>query len=195
MTMATTLLPRFVDTIGLAAAATFPPAPAQRPVTPNLPVKISPWTDFNVIAGIGNAGALALSRVSHRPTEHALAPLRRQFFELRRLTHGWDGANSAPLAEAALSVAARVLETALLRHPDAPHPTLVPVADGGLQAEWFLPRSQVEMYFEADGEVSIWMADRPAGNEREESGEDAARLLAAWLTSGCLTAGKTTKTA
>lgn len=79
------------------------------------------------------------------------------------LDHNWDGYGADPISASTVST----MEF-LLRHllPDDAVPgSIVPGADGSLQAEWHLEKVELGLIVEADGEVSTWV--RPVGSEQE----------------------------
>lgn len=59
-------------------------------------------------------------------------------------------------------------------------PAIVPIGDGGVQAEWYSPTERFEIYFEADGEIAAWTENRVTGVEFEAEGTEAVQLLLDW---------------
>jgi hypothetical protein len=118
-----------------------------------------------------------------RPVEQRaanLVALRRQFADLRSMPDGWDGAASRAPDPMVLTRAANLLHSVLTPLPHVEAPRLIPVADGGVQAEWHSATHRFEAYFDADGEVLAWSENRSTGVEFEEEGTAALQLLHDW---------------
>lgn len=135
----------------------------------------------NKAPGAGNSKFANKAQIVRRESR-AVRAIRRQFAELRRLQDGWDGAGSKAPAAPVISHAASLLDRAFdgLLYVEAPR--VVPVADGGLQAEWYSPSHRFEAYFDVDGEFSAWSENRETGVEMEEEGDAAKQLLLDWMT-------------
>jgi hypothetical protein len=77
-----------------------------------------------------------------------------QLANLSRLTLGWDSYRALPLdrerAEAAMSFLVSFLER------DSEPPSLIPLADGGLQLEWHSGGVDVEVAFPRDEEPEVY---------------------------------------
>ncbi|WP_217431021.1 hypothetical protein [Sphingomonas bacterium] len=99
---------------------------------------------------------------------------------MRALRDGWDGPASVAPDPAIMARAGSILEHALRNLPGVDAPAIVPLADGGLQAEWYTADHRFEIYFEADGEVAAWSEDRATGVEHEAEGAEAEQMLARW---------------
>lgn len=130
-------------------------------------------------------GAVRNSLAPVAATTKADAPavvnsLRQRFAAVRRLQDGWDGPTSKAPDAQVLTRAAKLLDGILvnLNHLEAPH--IVPVADGGIQAEWYSASHRMEAYFDVDGEILAWTANRKTGVEMEEDGYAAVQLLHDW---------------
>lgn len=80
----------------------------------------------------------------------ALAQLQR-FETLRR---GWDGYHGLPVRPKA-AVLARVLLSVLV-HDDGPTPQLTPIGDGGVQMEWRVSGSMLEIEASAEGTLRFF---------------------------------------
>jgi hypothetical protein len=86
----------------------------------------------------------------------------------------WDGYGADPIAPQTLATMEFLLSTLL---PDrAASGSIVPGADGSLQAEWHLEEIELGLVVEANGDVSTWV--RPVGGDHEtEAHGIAARNL------------------
>ncbi|WCP71584.1 hypothetical protein [Sphingomonas hankookensis] len=110
----------------------------------------------------------------------ALIDLRNQFASLRMLKEGWDGHDAIPVNPSVLSHATACLEFVLSAKRHVPSPHVAPIADGGVQAEWYGDRYRFEIYFDEDGEIAAWSENLVTGVEMEAEGTDAIQMLAAW---------------
>lgn len=120
------------------------------------------------------SGSSALIGWSH------LNEIRQKFADIRSLEDGWDGVSSVAPKVEVIERASSVLEYALKGLCSFPTPTIVPVADGGVQAEWYTPEFRFELYFDTDGEVAAWSANRETGVEFDAEGRDAVQMLIQW---------------
>ena len=109
-----------------------------------------------------------------------LDALGRGFAAMRALVDGWDGPASAAPSPALIARAAAMLSFALKDLSFVEAPAIVPVADGGLQAEWYSPTYRFEFYFEPDGDVAAWSENRETRVEMENEGSDALAMLLRW---------------
>lgn len=123
---------------------------------------------------------VAVQKVLPTPSP-AIAVMRERFASLRALSDGWDGAHSVAPSLSLLGVAGRILNAAMAQRKAVEAPMIVPVADGGIQAEWYSDQYRFEMYFDADGEISTWSSDRRTGVEMEEDGLAAIQHLTDWV--------------
>lgn len=132
----------------------------------------------------GNAYSDRVFRaVDFTRTEPHIALLRAKFSQLRGLRDGWSGGNSVRPKAEALRAAGRYLDQAFSGHPSAIVPAIVPVPDGGVQAEWYSDAARFEVYFEPSGEILAWAEDRSTGAEREAEGVYAVQMLVDWVAS------------
>lgn len=133
----------------------------------------------NSVAGVPRSATRRLA-ISERA---GIAKLRQAFATIHALSDGWDGGNSVAPHPEVVARAASILEYALNDVRGLEVPTIVPVADGGLQAEWYAPAYRFEVYFEADGEIAAWSENRVTGVELEAEGRDAIQMLVTWTAS------------
>lgn len=98
---------------------------------------------------------------------------------LRRLERGWDGDTADPIDAEAIAAAERFM--AELARAHIPAPNVVPLADGGVQLEWWRGERRLEIEFDADRDV-VFVCDDPH-LERGLDGQlpDDRDLLAAAL--------------
>ncbi len=123
----------------------------------------------------------ARSSSLHSISGHENDALRLRFAAIRTLQDGWDGAASIAPRHEIITSASHILKHALQDRPAVSVPAIVPVADGGLQVEWYSADHHFEMYFEADGEIAAWLQDRKTGATRDVDGRAAAvQLLIDW---------------
>jgi hypothetical protein len=164
-----------VQLMSAAAAVTAPAASvAQNSSTCTWVGAVCHATSGNSVYKVGSAKLLAKSN-------HAKSVLRSRFAALRSLEAGWDGPNSIVPDQALVSSAARILDNVMRHTERLEAPYVVPVANGGIQAEWYSPQHRLEVYFDADGEISAWSENRETGVEMEEDDTAAIQLLAEWV--------------
>jgi hypothetical protein len=106
--------------------------------------------------------------------------LRARLASLHTLDDGWDGIGSVRPCVSVMTSAAAHLMFALQGRRNVSTPAVVPIPDGGVQAEWYSANSRFEIYFEADGEIAAWSENRVTGVEMEAEGTDAIQLLIDW---------------
>lgn len=89
--------------------------------------------------------------------------------------YGWDSYNALPTTIDSVSHALRFLGE-FLQHDSAP-PTIVPLADGGVQLEWHRGGVDIEASFPAGDRPELYVRDLESGDEYEldlSQGYDAA---------------------
>lgn len=143
----------------------------------------TPWVmDHSTVSGTSsNSIVLKESQFASKDSAKVLRSLAAQFAALRALKDGWDGPGSVAPDRELLSSAARILSRVLKHSAHVEPPRLVPVNDGGLQAEWYGPDHRLEVYFDSDGDISAWSEARSSRVEMEEDGFAAVQLLADWV--------------
>lgn len=92
-----------------------------------------------------------------------LLPVERALQELFELPAGWDGRLAARVSEVAVAGCVEVLSRTMAEH--SPAPQLVPLPDGGLQAEWHADGHDVEIEITGTGAVHAF-AGEPDGTVR-----------------------------
>jgi len=144
------------------------------PLRPQLPA-----VEYIVRFGLSDADVFTNRSVSaHSLAQSAFATAiqgvfltttRGQLLELLQLPRGWDGYGGVPVMERVAEYAIRVLSQVLER--GAPHPTLVPTSDGGLNLEWHAPDADLVIAIEPNEPVLAFFDDRTSGTtwERELS--------------------------
>lgn len=102
-------------------------------------------------------------------------------FKAMGVLHSNDG-RCLPLASSpvAVSKAERALRQALAPLTRAVMPTVVPVANGGVQLEWYRQGLEFEIYFGPDGSMDALFENPGAGVELEKEGDEALDLLLRW---------------
>lgn len=89
-----------------------------------------------------------------------VAPLQAKLQELWDLPQGWDGRRARritrPAVQGCVDLVSRVLSE------DSPAPFVVPLPDGGLQAEWHAGNRHIELEIAGSGAVGAW-AESPRG--------------------------------
>jgi hypothetical protein len=99
-----------------------------------------------------------------------------QLRSLQMLQPNWDGYGADPIGISRLNVLARLLKNNL---PDnAPVGSIVPGADGSVQAEWHLHAASFGLLVNETGAISTWYQPSQ-GAEIERSGPAAMELLKA----------------
>jgi len=103
--------------------------------------------------------------------------LRGKFERLTALKQGWDGSGSVSPDPKIIYRVDAVLRVAFEGMNEAVLPFIVPLADGGLQAEWHRAGCDLEVTFFADGSISALFEDKRIGVETEAEGHEAFDLL------------------
>ena len=98
-----------------------------------------------------------------RPTW--LVPVLYGFARLVTLPENWDGEGSPKIDRATINRALAAIERLLPAH--APAPSVVPIANSGLQIEWHRNQKDLEIEFSPTGEVGFYYLDQATGEERE----------------------------
>lgn len=92
------------------------------------------------------------------------------------LEHDWDGYGAEPISTATAGIIQSLLKQLLPKN--APIGSIVPGADGSLQAEWHLRRVEFGLLVEANGHLSAWVFPR-GGAEVERKGLAGLELFRA----------------
>lgn len=146
--------------------------------TRQLPAGRSVWAAAPLMFA---AVAVVPSPVAATPATHLLTEvpkargwIARSIAAVRALGSDWDGYGADPIAPQTIATMEFLLSSLL---PDrAVSGSIVPGADGSLQAEWHLEEVELGLIVEANGEVSTWV--RPVGGDHEtEAHGIAARNL------------------
>ena len=154
-----------------------------RDVTPPSAVEAresSAGTSADIIAGNGRAGVgplvaderLRLLRPPAAEVRHAVATLANSLKELVRrmeavlkLKADWDTYSAPPINRATTDAAFFSMLALASRCPDSPPPQVVPTSAGGIQLEWHEKGVHLELEFQLNGEVAVYL--RRAGVQRE----------------------------
>lgn len=91
---------------------------------------------------------------------------RERITALGKLSAGWDSYGSQPPNHVAIAGSRQLFEESQQR--GLPLPQIVPVAGGGIQLEWNLPRKALELEVLPTGAVECLMVDELTGTETEE---------------------------
>lgn len=105
---------------------------------------------------------------------------RQRFGAALALPDGWDGPASYSVSREVAFYAERLTEFALQSVDQPLAPYVVPLPDGGLQVEWHSVTTEIEVYFDNEGNVSAWAHNRQTGFEVEKEGVAAVQLLKRW---------------
>lgn len=123
-----------------------------------------------------NTWAVWKSQASFAVARHCgIAWVDGQLARIANLRENWDGYGADPVDHSQLQIMANLL-AANLPH-GAPAGSIVPGADGSLQAEWHLAHASFGLLVEEGEAVSTWYKARPEGQEVERSGFEATNLL------------------
>ncbi|MEO5373696.1 MAG: hypothetical protein H7840_05385 [Alphaproteobacteria bacterium] len=96
---------------------------------------------------------------------------------LLSLKPGWDGHDGKVISRDALRFMHHVLEQVFLTSPQLPEPALVPLSYGGIQAEWYTEKADLEIEVESPGHFLWYFHDRQSGIEDEGEGTTDFTLL------------------
>ena len=100
--------------------------------------------------------------------------IRFAMLSIRSLRTNWDGYGAAPISEGTIEQLEKILRHDL---PEQMQPgSIVPGADGSLQAEWHLETTEMGIVVESDGSISSWVKAR-GGPEVERVGLQARELF------------------
>jgi hypothetical protein len=91
------------------------------------------------------------------------------------LGDNWDGYGADPVSLGTLGILTNFLREVL--PAGAPEGSLVPGADGSIQAEWHLLSGSFGLLVEHDRNISAWMRQTGSGLDVEHSGLAALELL------------------
>lgn len=98
-----------------------------------------------------------------------------QLSRIASLPQNWDGYGADPVDHAQLRIMSNLLAATLPQ--GAPAGSIVPGADGSLQAEWHLAHASFGLLVEEGEAVSTWFKARTDGSEIERTGYEATSLL------------------
>lgn len=108
-----------------------------------------------------------------------LEPALAQLGEFAGLERGWDSYDAEPISPVALATARGLLMLAageIRRRLEAPARIHVePLADGGVQLEWFGADAELEIEVQADGTLGYLLAHD--ADEREREGASVDEIL------------------
>jgi hypothetical protein len=104
-------------------------------------------------------------KISQKPADWFGGALAR-ITELTGLQENWDG-DGAPKVEAKW-VAEAVVFLTQIAHPGIAEPSIVPLADGGLQIEWHRAGVDVEVALSED-DPGLYISDRDTGERTEHA--------------------------
>jgi len=96
------------------------------------------------------------------------------FMGVQSLPENWDSYGgkriSADMVIQSLSILGQIMDTG------SPAPSVVPLADGGLQLEWHRNQQDLEIVFPADDLPQFYYVDRRTGTEQEGPAGDVSNL-------------------
>jgi hypothetical protein len=98
-----------------------------------------------------------------------------QIQRISKLKRNWDGYDAAPVSLGQLNLLSRLLADSLPSGTTAG--SIVPAADGSLQAEWHLRHASFGLVLEEGAPISVWYQPRHGGPEIERTGVKAIGLL------------------
>jgi len=100
----------------------------------------------------------------------------RQAAAIKTLPQNWDQYGADPIARAVVDRVVAILKSYL---PSNARPgSIVPGADGSVQAEWHLQQLSMGLLAEEDGTISCWVRAHAAADETERFGLEAIDLFA-----------------
>ncbi|MEG3162266.1 hypothetical protein U1763_17325 [Sphingomonas sp. LB2R24] len=165
---------RTANVIGFAALSATPAGAHENSI------RLAPWEPAECVQTPHNSLRPIDPRVVVGLQPSTRQDLREQFSKIRALRDGWDGHDSAAPSGNLIAKSASILAHSLRDLDGVATPTVVPIADGSLQAEWYSPEYRFEMYFYSDDTYSAWMHNRLTGLELEADGSQAVQLLVQW---------------
>ncbi len=132
---------------------------------------------FNATGTYGTATPAApnLVLVAHSQTRDCgVAWIDSQVKRISKLKRNWDGYDAPAITLGQLNLLTSVLSSIL--PAGAPSGSIVPGADGSLQAEWHLRHASYGLVVEEGQPISVWYHPR-GGAEIERTGIAAMSLL------------------
>jgi hypothetical protein len=105
------------------------------------------------VADIGTTSSTVIVLDSHRRNP----PWQNEVVRLLQLPNGWDSYNGRPLRHDTGMFTLQLLNSVLLPSTSAPY--IVPVADGGVQAEWHQNQLDIELYVSAPYACELTVID------------------------------------
>lgn len=105
-------------------------------------------------------------------------PVLKALDGLYGLRPNWNGYGEAPVD---LVNAARVISVLAATDFDGPAPSIVPLHDGGVQAEWHWGERHLEIQFLPGGSPAAWWCDASGEDEWEVAGRNAIERLRQYL--------------
>lgn len=137
------------------------------------------WTMF--ATSLPHAETLFFAAPTHAISAQWFGPSLEGIGRVLRLGRGWDTYDARPISRTSALSALSFLD-GFLEATSSP-PTVVPLADGGVQFEWHRGGLDVEIAFSPEEEPEMYVADRESGQEWEldprssEALEDIRPLL------------------
>jgi hypothetical protein len=97
--------------------------------------------------------------------------------QLERLSPNWDAYGAYPVSRTHSTRAARFLR--LVMSDNSPLPDVVPLSDGGVQLEWYLPWGRLDFVSDTETDRPVLLTQRSGEDARETSwNETSTKLLA-----------------
>ncbi|WIW88937.1 hypothetical protein K3M67_02865 [Sphingobium sp. V4] len=101
--------------------------------------------------------------------------IEQQSLRIKGLSYDWDGYGAEPIDDEVVDRITGLLGQCLPKH--SKRGSLVPGADGSVQAEWHLPKISIGLLIDADETISCWVHDNVSDTETEKFGWDAISLF------------------
>ena len=102
-----------------------------------------------------------------------------QVLSLLRLPDNWDSFGASSIHTSAVTTALNLLRDCT--HGETPPPSAIPTPNGGVQLEWNLVNSALELEVYPNGRLGVLFVDRKTGEEFESDSFDDENRLRQWV--------------
>jgi hypothetical protein len=132
-----------------------------------------PRTHVVIFPSKGNAYRIVVT-TNQTPTPAWIEPTISAFIGVQSLPDNWNSYGAKKVNGDLISRSLAVLE--LIMEATSPPPSVVPLADGGLQLEWHRKHQDLEIAFTADETAQFYYENKTTGLAREGFASDVTSL-------------------